>query len=137
MTNIFKLPALYSEAEAAECLNISVGTLQRIRREGRIRYRRFGTGDGRIKYTLDDLNDYIERITEGGWHRKQQERDKSDPIGFLNVPAATTGIEHGSTPPLDKHAASRLAQTTLNKPKTPSFNGLWKTARSLNNHPDK
>lgn len=49
---------IFTEREACKYLNISASTLWRERQARRISYHRLG---GSIRYTLDDLRDYLAR----------------------------------------------------------------------------
>lgn len=54
---------VYTEAEAAECLRVTLDILKRERQLGRINFREIA--DGRIRYTQEDLDNYLdERSTD-------------------------------------------------------------------------
>ncbi|MCH2394324.1 helix-turn-helix domain-containing protein [Oceanibaculum sp.] len=52
------LPRLLTEREAAEALGVSVYTIQRLRKQGEIRFKRLG---GRWKTRADWLKEYLDR----------------------------------------------------------------------------
>ena len=52
------LPKLFTDEGVSDQLGISQMTLWRARRRGRLSYRRIG---GRIYYTLQDIEEYLER----------------------------------------------------------------------------
>lgn len=125
--NVVALPKLFSEREAAASLGLSVDTMQRARAAGRIRFKRLGNGKGRIRYTESDLLDYLERCEENSCRQNTKSPVKSDPIGLASAQTASNGAEHGTTPPLDKRAGSRLARAAFKKPMTGSPIGTWRT----------
>lgn len=129
---LITLPRHCSEAEAAAALGVSIDTLQRVRRAGKIRFRRLGTGRGRIRYTEADLLDYLERCKESTCQTVPCDMANT---GLASDPTARSGAEHGTTPESVKHAAHRLAQTTLRKPTADSLRGSWKTARPATSDP--
>jgi predicted site-specific integrase-resolvase len=55
---------IYTEQEASKVLRISMTTLWRERKAGKIFYRRIG---GRIRYTQKDLRDYLDSNKRGGF----------------------------------------------------------------------
>jgi excisionase family DNA binding protein len=124
---VIAIPKLHTEAVAAEALGISIDTLQRLRRAGRIGFKRIGQGRGRIRYTESHLNDYLTSCEEAC--------DKIDPgnsgsIGSENAPTADNGAVFGTTQSVVKLAMHRLAQTTKAKPICASLNGSWRTVKS-------
>jgi excisionase family DNA binding protein len=130
---LLALPNLYSEQEAAKALSLSVDTVRRARRDGSMPFRRLGN---RVRYTETDLLEYLERRRENGiCPIKMANPESMATIGLASAPEAKTGIEHGSTPMLDKPAASRLARQTFGKPATASQLGSWKTERSATKGP--
>jgi excisionase family DNA binding protein len=100
------VPHLLTEAEAARKLGIHVNTLRNLRRRGEISCRQVGK---RARYTADDLNKYLAR----GWQSNSD--SKSETTGSPSVVVQTSGAKRGSTPVLDKHVASLLAQRTFGK----------------------
>ena len=55
--NSFNIHKIYTNAEASEFLRVSTITLWRLRKKRKITFRRVC---GKIAYTLDDLNQYLE-----------------------------------------------------------------------------
>ncbi len=89
---------------AAEELGLSVATMRRMRARGDITYRQIGS---KIKYTLDDLNGYIEGAKRCG---RQDDPDKSEIIGYHNAQTLKRGASLGSTMLPDRLAANQLAK---------------------------
>ena len=111
MTRTVPLPPLYLEAEAAEYLGISLATLRRERDRNNISYRKIGN---RIKYTVPDLEEYIEKRRVSC--KINSTLDKSENTGSPSGKDRTPGAEPGSITVHDKHAAHHLAQLTFKKP---------------------
>jgi excisionase family DNA binding protein len=53
---------LLNKKEAANILNISVVTVDRLRKEGKLRYRQIGNC---IRFSLNDIEDFIEKSKIG------------------------------------------------------------------------
>ena len=112
MTAIDQLPILMKEQRAALELDISIDTLQRIRKRGEISFRKVGS---RYRYTPKDLLEYLEN------QRTPCQKNvsvKSADSGSPTEPEARSGISHGSIPQLDKQNAAALASQTFGKPKS-------------------
>lgn len=121
---IARLPELIPEKDAAIKLGVSIDTMRRLRNAGKIDFRKTGIGRGRICYTYQDLNNYIESC-------KVELCPNKDPddlaiFGLAKDRIARTGAKHGMK--MDKHAASYLAQQTFRRPNTGLQNGMWKNA---------
>jgi excisionase family DNA binding protein len=122
--SILAVPKLYTEQEAAAALQMSPDKLQRLRRRGSVPYRQIGN---RVRYTESDINEFLDRCRENVCPQSKPNREAMEPIGLVNATEAQTGIALGSTPALDKPAASRLARLTFGKPTNDSQLGSWKT----------
>lgn len=106
------------ESEAAKELNVSVFTLARERRSGRIPYRKMRGG---IRYTAADLASYVNSIMVQTWREPEGESaaSKSEASGLASDRTAPPGAGRGSILNHDRRAAHHLAQTTL-KPRSSS-----------------
>ncbi len=102
-----RIPKLLTEREAAEVFGVSVDTIRRLRRTGKIAHTRIG---GRIRYTEDHLLTYLERETRPCRGDRENGLERSADAGSASGQTALPGAEHGSTDLLDKHGAHRLAQ---------------------------
>lgn len=117
MTDLLHLPRLLTEAEAADSLGISVFTLARERKAGRIRHRKMRRG---VRYTAGDLAAYVESILVPACRDTESvPASKSVATGSASAPTVRSGAGPGSIVSLDRHAAHRLAQQTL-KPRSSS-----------------
>jgi hypothetical protein len=105
-------PKLWSEQESAAQLGISVSTLRRERRLGRIGYTMIG---GRPRYTEQHLTAYIvaREVTPCEATNNPTDRGRSDSFGSAGVGTAGCGTVHGSTPGPDKRAEHLLALQIL------------------------
>jgi len=101
-----KLPALFTEAEAAEYLGVAEITLRRHRTKGQIGFIRIGKF---IKYTETHLLKYLEQHT-------CQPASASATTGSSSERAQPSGIARGATA-TDASSALRLAQGILAKQK--------------------
>uniref|UniRef100_UPI0039A6421E helix-turn-helix domain-containing protein n=1 Tax=Brucella pseudintermedia TaxID=370111 RepID=UPI0039A6421E len=111
-----KVPKLLTEREVAEILRISVCTLQRRRRNGEITARRIGAG---WMYTEADILEYQERQKVVAWRESQIGQRKLPDFGYPSAPTPQNTMQLGTTTTvggIDRHAASRLAQTIFKKP---------------------
>jgi excisionase family DNA binding protein len=113
------LPKLVREHEAAKLLHISVDTIRRERRRGRIGYARLG---GKILYSEDQLLAYLNgqkvEPTCLNSNDRTTERSSSGTIGYRNgrMVGASSGAEPDTTTSHDKHVAHLLAQRILKRP---------------------
>lgn len=124
--NVLALPKLLTESEAAEQLGVSVDTMQRERKRGRMPFRKIG---GRIKYTPDDLLRYIERAGENQWDSGERtDQDNLENIGSAGGKTAPCGAGAGSTPLPAKLDTQALAREIFKKPRHASLNGTSSTA---------
>lgn len=117
MAEVLTLPRLLTEAEAARELCMSVFTLARERKAGRIAFRKMRRG---VRYTADDLTAYVESIRVPSCRDTESDNAlKSEASGSAGDRTAPHGAGRGSIVSLDRRAAHRLAQTTL-KPRSSS-----------------
>lgn len=117
VTDLLHLPRLLTEAEAAEKLGMTVYTLARERKAGRIRHRKPRRG---VRYTAADLAAYVESILVPACRDTESEpASKSAATGSASDRIAQSGAGPGSIVSLDRLAAHRLAQQTL-KPRSSS-----------------
>jgi excisionase family DNA binding protein len=122
------LPVLLTEAEAARYLRVSVWTVMRERRAGRLRAVRIR---GRWRYRVDDLGAYVERQAgEGcrddrapgrpqggpGWDDSPKGGSSSASSGSAGAATPGSGAGPGSTPSPDRPAALASALRILRKP---------------------
>jgi hypothetical protein len=112
-----KMPQYFGEAEAARKLTISKALLARERLAGRIHPMRMGQRV--IRYT-DEILDEYRRLCRNA-------PDKSATTGSASGRDRSNGAEPGTTPPLDRQSAHRLAQQTFRRPKSLSPNGSSST----------
>lgn len=104
MSEVRRLPVLLSESQAADKLGVSIATMQRMRKRGDIAWRQIG---GRVRYTIDDVRDYIEgarRCANDG------DRARSETSGFPSGPTPTLGASLGSIQLPDRQSANQLAR---------------------------
>lgn len=117
MADIVDLPRLYTEAEAADQLGITVFTLARERKAGRIRHRKIRRG---VRYIAADLKSYVDSILVPSCKDVESNTDsKLEASGLASGPTVRHGAGPGSIVSLDRHAAHRLAQQIL-KPRSSS-----------------
>ncbi len=112
------LPRLFREHEAARFLRVSIDTVRRERRLGRIGYTPVR---GRVFYTEEQLRAYLNsqevKLTCENQSNPETVSLKSESTGSPNGQTAkAAGKEPGTTRKRDKHAAFLLAQRTLRKP---------------------
>jgi excisionase family DNA binding protein len=105
--------AMFTEAQAAERLNVTVYTIARYRKNGEIAATKIG---GRYYYTEAAIYDFIERRTAPAW-QSPKPVSKSEIITSPST-ALPSGKPHGLTGTPDKHAAFLLAHKTFSKPKS-------------------
>lgn len=98
-------PEQFSEDEAARRLTISKSTLVRERLAGRIFPIRMGARI--IRYTDAILEEYKCRCRNAP--------DRLATSGSASAPDRPSGAERGTTPPLDRQSAHRLAQTIFKR----------------------
>src|SRR6266480_3835077 len=88
-----QFPRRHTPEETAEILGLSVATLARERRRGRIRA--YVAGEKRVYYLDHEIVSYFERRTES-WDEKSSNPAGSETIGCQSSPALPSGTEHGS-----------------------------------------
>lgn len=110
------LPRLFTEEEAARQLTVSKATLGRLRRGGRIAFRRIGE---QVRYTQSDISEYIETCLQ----KRQTSISNS-------VPAS--GRARGPSP-ADSLAATQLLREIVGKPRRPRLGRSSRTASSSTN----
>jgi len=108
-----QLPILMKEARAAQELDISIDTLQRIRKRGEISYRKVGS---RYRYTPKDILEYLDNQRTACQPKKEQV--KSAASGYQSETAHLIGTSPGLIPQLDRQSAAQLASQTFGKPKS-------------------
>lgn len=102
---------LRTEQQAADWLHMTIFTLRRRRKEGKIGCYPIG---GKFFYSIEHLETYLASI-----ELCPKNGSKSETTGSPSTTAPSTK-PHGTTLALDKHAAHLLAQKTFMKPKKPS-----------------
>ena len=119
MRNIFAIPKLITEKEAARMLDISLATIRRVRDSGKIAFQRVSKS---IRYTEADLFEYLDngRVP----CKTSNTPDKAESTGCHSEQVQTPGAGLGSTSVHDKQGAHRLAQKIFSRPKSSSLNGL-------------
>lgn len=100
----------YSEAEAANFLQIDHTTLKKMRRAGKVPY--VALGERLIRYLGIDIVDLI--LFGDKWRDIKDASSKSDSIGFPNGKVAPLGTGHGRKPV--EPDVFPLAQTIFQKP---------------------
>ena len=113
-------PPLF-EHEVAEWLRVSIDTVRRERRKGRIKYKMIG---GRPRYRHEWVADYIDSNGVSPCLEGEPESvSKSAHTGSREGRTAPLGAEHGTMRPPDKRAAHRSALTILGGPRSRSRSG--------------
>ena len=115
MADVATLPKLYTEAEAAEELGVSVATLRRERKRRRIGFKRIG--QRKVKYTDAHLAEYLERQDVEPCPDETSGSGKSADTGSPARPSPPTGKSPGSTPTPDSGEAAALARQIFARPK--------------------
>lgn len=108
MTEVVRLPELIPEKRAAAMLDVSLSTIQRMRKAGKIKAKLIG---GRWKYRLDWLLDYLNEADNTCTN--ETALSKSVTTTCPGVPTQTVGVPPGTTLRLDRQNANRLAQATF------------------------
>lgn len=106
------LPRRLTEQQAAVELLVSVDTIRRERRRGKLGYLRIGR---RIFITEDHLRDYLQRQSVIPCP-SENAMSKSVATGSASETTRPTGAVLGSIPLPDRLDAHLLAQATFNKP---------------------
>ncbi|TLZ09865.1 MAG: helix-turn-helix domain-containing protein [Gammaproteobacteria bacterium] len=101
-----RLPTLYLPEEVAAHLRVSIRTVKRFIASGRLKVMRFGRAP---RITEEDLEDFLR---EGTCGIKATVRAASSSSGALRTASGTSA---GTTPPLDRPIAFRLAQQTAKR----------------------
>lgn len=96
----------FTEAEAARKLTMSKSTLVRLRLMGKIQPMRLSPRI--IRYTEAILDEYRSQCRNAP--------DKLETTGSASGRDRLSGAERGTTPPLDKQSAHRLAQMIFKRP---------------------
>ena len=102
-----RVPKLLTEREAAEAFGVSVDTIRRLRRAGKIAHTCIG---GRFRYTEEHLVAYLERETRPCRDGKENALEKSADAGLAGGQTVPLGAGLGSTDLHDRQSAHRLAQ---------------------------
>ena|SRR5690242_18777779 len=110
---VIRMPQLLTEFKAAEALGVSVDTLRRERKAGKIRSTMIR---GRVRYTPDYLLDYIKAGERGACTAGAiSESANSVAIGSQSGLTAQLGAAPGSISEADRRLAHRSAQMILNR----------------------
>ncbi len=112
MNEFVTLPKLYTLAEVANYLGVSADTIRRECKRNQIGFTRIG---GRIKFTEDQVIEYLQSQRVNQCKKKSSTQDRSATVGCPNVEGQKTGVEPGTTLNLDRQDAHRLAQMTFGK----------------------
>ena len=116
MSSIPLPPLLLFENEVAEWLRVSIDTIRRERRKGRIKHKVIG---GRPRYKHEWVADYIDSNGVSPCPEGQPESvSKSAPIGSRKGRTARLGAGHGLTRPTDKRAEHLSVLRILSEPKS-------------------
>jgi excisionase family DNA binding protein len=113
MNTLLPMPRKLTRAEAAEYLGVSLATLDRELRAGRISAYR--AGRRKTYYLPRELDAYIERNLTP-CRDENSDRDKSGNIGQVSGRIRPCITEPGSTRRQDKHDGKALALQILRKP---------------------
>ena len=124
MSALVQVPPLMTENEAAERLSISVHTLRRERRSGKIGYL---TVASRPRYRESHLIAYLEARDVKPCESEVTAPAKLATIGCPNVQTRRSGAAHGSMSQADRQAGHRLALTILQAPASLSPSGSHST----------
>lgn len=100
-------PTLYSEVMVAKALKLSLSTMGRLRKEGKIPFIQLGA---QIRYTPELVEEIIKTLTVPACLKKDF---KSESTTSLNNTTPPSGKQLGTIPKLDKLAAHHLAQKTF------------------------
>ena len=122
---ILHFPIKRTPAETARILGMSIATLARERRRGRICA--YVAGSKRIYYLDPEIMAYIERRTES-WDEKSSSPAVSETTGSPGNEDHRSGIAHGSIEALDKRDAKASALRILSAPTSCSRNGSPSTS---------
>ena len=115
MNGVVQFCPLFSEAEAARRLGVSIDTVRRERKRKNIGFVMIGRG---IRYTDKLLNAYLEARTIKPC-RNENTKDGSENTGSLNTERPRIGTGRGSTAEDVRHAVSVL-ERTISKKRTSS-----------------
>lgn len=113
LENGFKLYVNYSEQQAAGIFKVDYSTLKRWRKNGLIKWLRYGI-DG-VRYAGTEIADILIHGTRP-WGDTPNENTASAPPGSPS--GEVSGAEPGSMQPPGKRAALASALRTLNKPRS-------------------
>lgn len=113
--NGFALYRQYGEKEAAELLGISIATLRRYRKEGKIWFLN-KAGKRLITYFGFQIADFL--LDSVSWVNTNGENTALGSTGLASDQTPPHGIEPGLTEKSDKHAELAWARQILNKPKS-------------------
>ena len=122
---ILHFPTKRTSAETALILGVSVATLARERRRGRIRA--YVAGNRRVYYLDHEIAAYFERRTES-WDEKSSSPVGSETTGSHGNPVRRFGTERGSIEALGKRDAKLSALKILSAPRNCSRSGLPSTS---------
>jgi Helix-turn-helix domain len=113
VAEVISLPVWMEEQDLANRWNVSIFTVQRMRKRGEIRAKRIG---GRWKYREDWVREYEEEETEC-------QNNFASGSGFsTSGPTVRTGVSVGSIQKLDRRDVHRSAQQIFKSPRSGSQN---------------
>ncbi|WP_231739246.1 helix-turn-helix domain-containing protein [Novosphingobium sp. FSW06-99] len=101
---------LFTEHQVANFFGVSVFTVQRLRKNGKIGSCMIA---GKAQYTSEHINGYIEKV---GTSSCKTNALQSATTGLPNGQAQEPGTQPGTKPKPDKHADVLLAQKIFGKP---------------------
>lgn len=102
-----RIPALLTEREVADVFGVSVDTIRRLRRAGKISHTSIG---GRIRYTEEHVLAYLEREIRPCRHGNGNVLERLEGVGLASGQTAPPGAGPGTTDLHDRQSAHRLAQ---------------------------
>ena len=124
MGDAVQFPRLLTEREADAALGVSIDTLRRERKSGRLGYLNVR---GRPRYLERHLLAYLDAQDVKPCESEPTGRGRSGTTGFPDAPIPPSGAAPGSTPPAARRVAHRLALTILQPPESPSPGGSRST----------
>ena len=117
MSDIVNLPKLYTVDDVASYLDVSVDTVRREVKRGKLGYTRIG---GRMRFTEDQITGYVGNQRSDPCESESKDGHKLVGAGSPNAETAVFGAEHGLTPKQDRHVVHRSAQQIFSKPNSSS-----------------
>ena len=106
----------FTEAQACDMVGVSIQTLRRLRKTGRIAY--VQVSERHIQYFGWQVLDYLwSQVRDRQCRDTPDENSKLETTGFQGKPEAPHGAELGTTPRPTRRDEYRSAQRILGKPK--------------------